>query len=40
MLIRGANLHFLRPAANYGSQANYKIMIDESVFGMYSAKAR
>lgn len=40
MLIRGANLHFLQPAANYRSDANYKVMIDESAFGSNSAKAR
>ncbi|MBA8853426.1 hypothetical protein FHW20_004407 [Ochrobactrum intermedium] len=40
MLIRGANLHLLRPTVNNGRQANYKIMIDESVFGLNSANAR
>ena len=40
MLIRGADLHFLHPAVNNGRQANYKIMIDESAFGLNGAKAR
>jgi len=40
MLIRGANLHFRLPAANNGRQANYKIMIDESVFGLNAANGR
>jgi len=38
MLIRGADLHFLRLGANYGREANYKIMIDESAFGLNGEK--
>lgn len=40
MLIRGADLHFLRPPAKNRRKANYKIMIDESALGLNAAKAR